>query len=434
MEIPRVVIVGGGFAGIAAARTLAKTGAQITIVDRNNHHLFQPLLYQVATAGLTPSNIAYPIRSIMHKDKNVLTLMAEVTAIEADKNELVLDGKEKLGYDFLVLASGATHSYFGHEAWAAKAPGLKTIEDATEIRRRILIAFEKAERETNSELRSSHLTFVIIGAGPTGVELAGAIAELSRRSFSKDFRNIDSTLARVILIEAGDRILASFSAELSKRAELALTKLGVEIKLNHRVVDINDDRVICENTSIRTSTVIWAAGVQASALGRMVTDRCDNAGRVEVLPDLSIAGYRNIFIAGDLARVETQPQKDGVHLPRKLVPGVAPAATQGGRHVGKNIARILAKKETLPFRYFDKGQLATIGRNAAIAEFGNLKVSGYLAWLTWVAVHIFFLIDFRNRLMVMIDWILAYITFHKGSRLITGKPATNIGPDSSKTK
>ena len=310
MEIPRVVIVGGGFAGIAAARTLAKTGAQITIVDRNNHHLFQPLLYQVATAGLTPSNIAYPIRSIMHKDKNVLTLMAEVTAIEADKNELVLDGKEKLGYDFLVLASGATHSYFGHEAWAAKAPGLKTIEDATEIRRRILIAFEKAERETNSELRSSHLTFVIIGAGPTGVELAGAIAELSRRSFSKDFRNIDSTLARVILIEAGDRILASFSAELSKRAELALTKLGVEIKLNHRVVDINDDRVICENTSIRTSTVIWAAGVQASALGRMVTDRCDNAGRVEVLPDLSIAGYRNIFIAGDLARVETQPQKD----------------------------------------------------------------------------------------------------------------------------
>lgn len=423
MSKAHVAIIGGGFAGIAAAKIFAaapkKHDLRVTIIDRNNHHLFQPLLYQVATAGLTPANIAYPIRSVMRRFKQVTTLMGEVTGINPNARTITLDQGESISFDYLLIAAGATHSYFGHDAWASQAPGLKTVDDATEIRKRILLAFESAEREPNPHLRSAYMTFVIVGGGPTGVELAGAIAELALKSIAKDFRSIDPRGARIVLIEAGPRVLASFDPLLSDRAKLSLERLGVEILLNQRVTDIRNQTVICGDTRIRAVNVIWAAGVAASPLGKSVSSHCDSAGRVRVNPDLSVPEYSNIFVAGDLACV-TRGNKNL----NDIVPGVAPAAIQEGRHAAKNILRLLEKKTTRRFSYLDKGQLATIGKNAAIAQFGSLRVSGYFAWITWVGVHIFFLIDFRNRIMVMIDWFLAYVTFRKGARLITGTKTT----------
>jgi NADH dehydrogenase len=412
METKRIVIIGGGFGGLYAAKNLARINANITLVDRRNYHLFQPLLYQVATAALNPSDIAAPIRSILRKQENTNVILGDVQAIDTEKRILTMADGE-LAYDILIIATGATHSYFDHPEWEENAPGLKTIDDALEIRRRVLRAFEAAERETDPERQKAWLNFVVVGAGPTGVELAGALSEIARQTMLRDFRRINPSSARVILVEGKERVLPPYPPTLSAKAADQLRNLGVEVVTNAVVTRINDHEVCVGETTIPARTILWAAGVQASPLAQSLGVPLDRAGRVLVAPDLSIPGHPEVFVIGDLAAVKND---DG-----SLVPGVAPAAIQEGIHTAKNIERLLNDQPALPFHYHDKGSLATIGRAAGVADFGRLKLSGFLAWAAWLAIHIFFLIGFRNRVLVILQWAWAYLTYQRGARLITGK-------------
>lgn len=409
---PHVVIVGGGFAGLYAARTLRRANAQITVIDRRNYHLFQPLLYQVAMAALNPSDIAAPIRGILHSQKNTRVILGEVVSIDPEGKILRTDTTGELTFDYLILATGATHSYFGHQDWESQAPGLKTLEDALEIRRRVLLAFEAAEIETDPNAQREWLTFIVVGGGPTGVELAGSLAEIARHSLATDFRNFDPRQARVILMEGTDRVLPPYPIRLSEKARKQLVDLGVEVQTGRIVTTIDGHGVWVGEERIPARTILWAAGVQASPLGRALGVPVDRAGRVKVTPTLTIPGHDRIFVIGDLALFE----QDG-----KPVPGVAPAAIQQGKHTGKNILRTLNGETLTPFRYKDKGSLATIGRAAAVADFGRFHMSGLLAWLAWLGIHILFLIGFRNRFLVMSQWAWAYITYQRGARLITGR-------------
>jgi NADH dehydrogenase len=408
---PHVVIVGGGFGGLYAARALRKARVRLTLLDRRNHHLFQPLLYQVATAALNPSDIAVPIRSILRRQKNATVLLAEARSVDLKEKKVILTDGE-IAFDALILATGASHSYFGHEDWAAAAPGLKSIEDALQIRRRVLLAFEHAEREKNPQAVRDWLTFVIIGAGPTGVELAGAIAENARHALARDFRAIDPTEARVILLEGAPRVLPPFPPGLSAKAQEALLHLGVEVRTGALVTGVDAEGVFVGAERIPARTVLWAAGVAASPLARGLGAPLDRAGRVVVTPELTLPGRSDVFVIGDLALV----QQDG-----GPVPGVATAAIQEGRHAAGNAVRALGGVPLLPFRYRDKGSLATIGRGKAVAAFPGLERSGFFAWCVWLLVHIFFLIGFRNRVMVLLGWAWAYVTWQRGARLITGE-------------
>jgi NADH:ubiquinone reductase (H+-translocating) len=406
---PRVALVGSGFGGLAAARALRRAPVRITIVDRSNHHLFQPLLYQVATAALSPADIAAPIRRIFRHQANVSVLLAEATAINVtEKRVVLLDGS--IDYDILILATGATHAYFGHDDWAVSAPGLKSLKDALRIRQRVLMAFEVAERETDDARRRAWMTFVIVGAGPTGVELAGTLAEVTRQTLARDFRHINTASARVILVEASPRVLGAYTEDLSQAARQQLEKLGVTVWTGMQVTGIDADGVSIGHERIHAHTVIWAAGVAASPLAQTLGVPLDRAGRVLVEPELTIPGHDDVYVIGDLAHVEC----DG-----SLVPGVAPAAMQEGWHAAQNIIRTIRGRPREPFRYVDKGMLATIGRGAAVAKVGPIKASGHFAWLLWLFVHILFLIGFRNRLLVMIQWAWLYFTFDRGARLIT---------------
>jgi NADH dehydrogenase len=409
----RVVIVGGGFGGLNAAKELGSASqVEVTLIDRRNHHLFQPLLYQVATAGLSPAEIAAPIRSILSKHKNIRVLQGEVIEIHLEQNEVVADFGS-FQYDWLILACGAQHAYFGHDEWEEFAPGLKNLEQATEIRRRILLAFEEAERSTDLNLRKYYLTFIIVGGGPTGVELAGAIGEMSRFTLARDFRNIDSKLARVILIESGQRILGSFNPEQSSRATRDLESLGVHVWTNSTVTRVDQDGVNIGPEHVRAATVLWAAGVRASSLNRALGVELDRQGRAIVGPDLALKGYPNAFVIGDQAHAE---DADGQPLP-----GLAPVAMQQGRFVARTILGDLAGRPRTAFHYANKGQMATIGRSRAVAEVGKLRIGGFAAWVAWLVVHIYYLTGFKNRFFVVVQWALSYLTYHRGARLIVSK-------------
>jgi NADH dehydrogenase len=408
----RVVIVGGGFAGLFAARRLARGDVQITLVDRQNYHLFQPLLYQVATAGLSPGDIASPIRALVSKYKNVTVKLGEVTGVDLAARQVQLREGDSLPYDRLILCTGVRHSYFGQNQWEALAPGLKSLDDALEIRRRVLLAFERAEVTNDLAERRSLLTFVVVGAGPTGVELAGSIAELSQRTFKRDFRAIDSATARVVLIEAGPRALAAFDAPLAAHATETLEKLGVEVRFNAKVTDISKEGVTLGTECIPAATVLWAAGVEASPLAQSLGVPLDRAGRVKVGADLRIPGHPEAMVLGDLA---STVQADGTPLP-----GLAPVAMQQGRWAASAILASLEGKSTPPFRYVDKGIMATVGRASGIAQAGRLRLWGLLGWLAWLFIHLIFLNGFRNRLLVFIQWAYAYFTYARGARLITG--------------
>ncbi len=407
MKRPHVVIIGGGFGGLSAARALRSANVDVTVVDRTNHHLFQPLLYQVATAGLSAPPIAAPIRQILARQKNATMFMAEATSIEVRQKRVILDDGSELPYDYLVVATGSTHSYFGHDEWAAFAPGLKTLDDALEIRRRVLLAFERAERESDPVRRAAWLTFVVIGGGATGVELAGTLAEIARHTLPGEFRRFDPRNARVVLIEGTDRVLPPYTPDLSEKARLQLERLGVTVWLGRMVTSVDAEGVQAGPDRLAARTVLWAAGVAASPLGRTLGAPLDRAGRVSVAPDLSLPGHPEVFVVGDLASL-------------KGVPGIAPAAKQMGRHAALNIRLSIAGKPRVPFRYRDYGQLATIGRNAAVAMLGRFKLWGYPAWLLWLLAHIYFLIGFRNRLVVMIDWAWAYWTQERYARIVLG--------------
>jgi NADH dehydrogenase len=408
---PRVVIVGAGFAGLTAARRIARLPIQVTLIDRKNHHTFQPLLYQVATAGLSPGEIAAPIRWILRTYSNVEVLLEEVIDFKLDQKKIVTKG-QLLDYDYLIVASGATHAYFGHDEWEPFAPGLKTIEDATEIRRRVLLAFELAERQAVEGTPPSPLQFVVVGAGPTGVELAGTLAEIARHAMSHEFRNIQPQQARILLIEGGPRVLAAYSENLSHKAAEQLHDLGVDVRTSSVVTKIEAGAVYIGTERIPAAVVVWAAGVAASPLGRKLGVPVDRAGRVQVQPDLSIPGHPEVLVLGDLASLADENGK--------MLPGVAPVAIQQGDCAAEIIARDLENQPRRPFRYHDKGSLATIGRAAAVAKIGKFELSGYIAWLAWLFIHILFLIGFRNRLIVMINWFWAYLTYQRGARLITG--------------
>ncbi len=410
-QLPHVVIVGGGFAGLYAARALRRAPVRITVVDRHNYHLFQPLLYQVATAALNPSDIAAPIRSILRRQRNVSVLLGEATSIDVNRKAVALKDGAELTYDYLLVATGATHSYFSHPEWEPNAPGLKSIDDALEIRRRVLVAFETAEREEDEAERNALLTFVIVGAGPTGAELAGALSEIARQTMLRDFRHINPSSARILLVEGKERVLPTYPPSLSAKAQRQLEHLGVEVITNAVVTSLNDREVCIGEKKIPTRTVLWAAGVKASPLARSLGVPLDRAGRVLVNADLTIPGHPNVFVAGDLAAVDD-------------VPGVAPAAIQEGNHTADNIERAVAGKPLRPFHYFDKGSLATIGRAAAVADIRGIKLSGFIAWSAWLTIHIFFLIGFRNRFLVITQWAWAYVTYQRGARLITGDPET----------
>jgi NADH dehydrogenase len=408
--IPHVVIVGGGFGGLRAAQALRRAPVKLTLVDRRNHHLFQPLLYQVATAGLNPSDIATPIRRILRSQKNAEVLLAEARAIDLEARTITLD-KGSIPYDYLIVATGARHSYFGHEEWAADAPGLKSIGDALEIRRRVLSAFEEAECEPDPAERQTWLTFVIVGAGPTGVELAGALCEIARHALAKDFRHIDPTQARVILLEGSDRVLPPYPPDLSEKARQQLKGLGVDVQTGKMVTSVDANGVNIGDERIATHTVLWAAGVKGSGFGRALGVPLDRAGRVLVNPDLTISGHPEVYVVGDLASLSV----DGMP-----VPGVAPAAMQEARHAAQNILRAIRNEPALSFRYHDKGSLATIGRSAAVAQVGKVKLSGTIAWLAWLFIHILFLIGFRNRVIVLFQWAWSFFSYDRGARLITG--------------
>ncbi len=408
---PKIVIVGAGFGGLKAAEVLADLPVDITVLDRKNHHTFQPLLYQVATAGLSPAEIAAPIREILHRHKNVEVLLGDVLGFDLERRQVLLHDHE-IGFDYLVVAAGATHAYFGHDDWEPLAPGLKTIEDALEIRRRILLAYELAEREAALTGVHRPLNFIVVGAGPTGVELAGTLAEIARRSLPANFRNIDSTKTRIVLVEAGPSILSSYPEDLRQSAVRQLQRLGVEVRTNSPVSDVRSGEVRIGNDMVPAEVVLWAAGVSASSLGRALGAPVDKAGRVFVKPDLSIPDHREVFVIGDLA---TLKDKHG-----KPLPGVAPVALQEGTFVAEQIKRDIAGKPREVFHYFDKGSLATIGRAAGIAQFGKVHISGFFAWLTWLFVHIMFLIGFRNRIVVMLQWAWSYFTYERAAWLITG--------------
>jgi NADH dehydrogenase len=405
-----VVIIGGGFAGLDAARALDGAPVELTLVDRHNHHVFQPLLYQVATAGLSPGDIASPIRWILRRQANLRVLLATVEGIDPHRRVLRLDGGDELAYDALIVAAGVTHSYFGHHDWQARATGLKTLDDALEIRKRVLLAFERAEREVDPAAQRRLLTFVIVGGGPTGVELAGALAEVARQALHAEFDRIDPATARILLIEAGGSILSTFPESLRMAARRSLVRLGVDVREGRAVTTVADGVVSLGDETIEAQTILWAAGVEASPLGAYLGER-DRAGRVIVAPDLSVPGHPEVFVVGDLACV--------THQTGRPLPGVAQAAKQLGRHAARNVLRRLRGEATRPFRYVDPGNLATIGRNAAIADFRWLRVSGYPAWLFWLFLHIFFLIGFRNRLSVMLQWAVSYLTHQRSVRLIT---------------
>ncbi len=409
---PRVVIVGAGFGGLYAARSLKDEDVRITVIDRRNYHLFQPLLYQVATAGLSPADIAYPIRGVLNRQKNTRVFLAEATAIDVNARKVILQDGE-VEYDYLILATGACHSYFGHPEWEVYAPGLKGVDDALEIRRRILLAFEKAERETDEARRRALLTFVIVGGGPTGVELAGAIGEITCKVIVGDFRTINPQEARIILVEAGPRVLPSFPEDLSAKAEVSLRRLCVDVRKNSPVTSIRPGVVVVGDEHILASTVLWAAGVAASPLARSLGVPLDRAGRVLVGPDLTIAGHPEVFVIGDLAACVDQTGHP--------LPGLAPVAVQQGRHAAQNVQRRCGGLSYEPFRYVDRGTLATIGRAAAVADFGTVKLSGFPAWVAWIFIHIFFLIGFRNRFIVLFEWAWAYATWQRSARLITGE-------------
>jgi NADH:ubiquinone reductase (H+-translocating) len=435
-KIPRVVIVGAGFGGLNAAQALAKSRAQITVIDRQNFHTFQPLLYQVATAGLSPGEIAAPIRNILRSHKNVEVLMAEVTGFDLNRRT-VKTAETEIPYDYLIVAAGAGHSYFGHDEWEPYAPGLKTIEDALEIRRRILLAFELAERQAATGNAATPLNFVVVGGGPTGVELAGTLAEICHHALPHEFRSIDPTRAHILLVEGGPRVLPSYAEDLSRSAQEQLNRLGVEVRTSAIVTQIEPGAVFVGNTRLPATVILWAAGVAASPLGKSLGVPSDRAGRVLVHPDLSVPDHPEVFVIGDLAALKDQQGK--------LLPGVAPVAIQQGQFVAKLIRKQLevsddtnassrtpvlaptgggisrAEQDSRPaFHYWDKGSLATIGRAAAVAEFGRIHISGFIAWLSWLFIHILFLIGFRNRLLVFIQWAWSYVTYERGARLITG--------------
>lgn len=408
---PHVVIIGGGFAGLSAARALANEPVRITLVDRRNHHLFQPLLYQVATAALNPGDIAYPIRSVLCMQRNARTILARVNAIDVARRVVLLEDGE-LAYDYLLVAAGARHSYFGKDEWEAWAPGLKTIEDALEIRRRVLSAFEAAERQSDPSQLPAILTFVIVGAGPTGIELAGALLEIGRHTVARDFRTFDPRKLRVVLIEGAPRVLPPYSEKLSAAAREQLERLGVEVRTGAHVSKIDQTGVWIGDEHIPARTVLWAAGVAASPLGQSLGVPLDRAGRVAVEPDLSLPGHPEVFVAGDLMQIA----QDG-----KPVPGIAPAAIQSGRAAARNIAARVAGRATTPFHFVDKGSLATIGRAAAVGQIGRFELTGFLAWWVWWLIHIAYLIGYRNRIAVMIGWAWQYFAFARGARLITGR-------------
>jgi NADH:ubiquinone reductase (H+-translocating) len=437
---PRVVVVGAGFGGLNAAKALARAPAQITVIDRKNHHTFQPLLYQVATAGLSPGEIAAPIRSILSSPKNVEVLMDEVTGFDLERR-MVETPDGEICYDYLIVAAGARHSYFGHEDWEPLAPGLKTIEDALEIRRRVLLAFELAERQVAAGAAPTPLNFVVVGAGPTGVELAGTLAEISNHALAHEYRAIDPKMAHILLLEAGPRVLPAYAEDLSRSAQEQLQHLGVEVRTSTSVTQVEPGAIHVGETKLAATVILWAAGVAASPLGKKLAAGVDRAGRVLVEPDLSLPGHPEVFVIGDLAALKDETGK--------VLPGVAPVAMQQGDFVAKLIRREIeaslnasepgapflaycARKPALSepkggrfpgrpqFHYWDKGSLATIGRAAAVAQFGKIHISGFIAWLAWLFVHILFLIGFQNRLLVFIQWAWSYVTYERGARLITG--------------
>ena len=411
---PHVVIIGGGFGGLTAARAFRHSAVDVTLIDRNNHHVFQPLLYQVATATLNPSDITAPIRHVLRRQRNATVLMAEVTNVDVTNKHVTIDDadgrKRDIDYDYLILASGARHSYFGHHSWEPIAPGLKTIDDALEIRRRFLLTFERAELVEDPEERAALMTIVVVGGGPTGVELAGLIPDVLR-GVRRDFRHVDPSRARVVLIEGGPRLLAAFPQSISDHVLADLTTLGVEVRLNSVVTQVDGTKACIGDDCIQTRTVFWAAGNEASPLGRALGVPLDRVGRVMVQPDLSVPGHPEVFVVGDLANLT---DSHGVR-----VPWVAPGANQEGKRAAENIKLLLRDEPTVPFRYFNKGDLATIGRYKAVADFGRFQVTGWLAWWFWLFVHIMFLVGFRNRVSVLLQWAYSYFTYQRGVRLIT---------------
>lgn len=409
---PKVVIVGGGFGGLWAAKAFANKPVDVTLIDRKNHHVFQPLLYQVATAVLSPGEIATPIRRILHYAKNVEVILGEVTGFDTDRKTVTLDDGEKVPFDYLIVAGGARHAYFGHDEWETSAPGLKTIEDAVEIRRRVLLAFELAERDAYLKGEHDALNFVVVGGGPTGVELAGAIAGIARQALAKDFKAIDTRKTKVVLFEGSDRVLGTFDKDLSESAKSQLEDLGVEVRLNSFVTDIAPGKVKVGEEWLECNVVLWATGVAASPLGKQLGVETDKAGRVFVEPDLTIPGHDKIFVIGDMVSLK---QENG-----DPVPGVSPAAMQMGTATAKNILADLKSQPRKNFKYVDKGTMATIGRSKAIAHVAGLKFKGFIAWMMWLFLHVFFLIGFRNRLIVMMEWFWAYLTRERSARLITG--------------
>ena len=424
-QIHRVVVVGGGFGGLWATRALADAPVSVLLIDRENHHLFQPLLYQVATAGLSSPDIAAPLRHILRKQKNVEVRLASVTRVEPAARRVWLDDGTAVDYDTLLLASGATHTYFGHDEWATFAPGLKTLDDALVLRRRLLLAFERAEAETDPARRDALLSFAIVGGGPTGVELAGTLAEIARHTLKREFRNIDPASAKVRLLEAGPRILPSFPESLSAKARKQLERLGVEVVTGTPVDSIDAEGYRLGGKFVPARTVVWAAGVAASPIAQSLGATLDRSGRVPVLPDLTVLGHPEIFVAGDLATIT----QDG-----KLVPGIAPAAKQMGRHVAQTIRARLAGRNSTPFRYRDYGNLATIGRMAAVVDLHGFRLSGLLAWWFWLAAHVFFLIGFRNRIVVLLNWFMAYWSYQRAARIIVGHSgAPSAGAEQEET-
>jgi NADH dehydrogenase len=418
----RVVIVGGGFGGLSAAKAFGNArNVHVTLIDKRNFHLFQPLLYQVATGALSPANIAAPLRGILRRQRNTQVLMAEVTGLDPDTKQVILSDGEQVPYDSLIIATGARHFYFGNDGWERHAPGLKTVEDATEIRRRVLYAFEAAEREDDPQLVREWLTFVVVGAGPTGVEMAGSIAEIAHHTLRHDFRAIDPASARVILIEGGERVLPAFTPDLSQNAADTLRGMGVEIRLKTSVTHVESDGVTFrqgeQTRQIATRNIVWSAGVQGSALGKLLAERVgttlDKAGRVIVEPDLSLKGQPDVYVIGDLAHFAHQ---DG-----KPLPGVAQVAMQGGRYVAAHLQRKLRGQPSKPFRYLDLGTMATIGRAAAVAQIGDLHLTGFLGWLTWLFIHIMYIVAFENRVLILIQWAWNYLTRNRAARLITGR-------------
>jgi NADH:ubiquinone reductase (H+-translocating) len=411
-DLPHVVIIGGGFGGLNAAKALGEASVRVTLIDKRNFHLFQPLLYQVATAALAPSEIAYPLRAVLRKQRNTTVLMGEVTGIDIERQVVHLGG-DRIPYDYLIVAAGSQESYFGHDDWRALAPGLKSVEDALTVRQRVFRAFEMAERETGPERRTELLTFVIVGGGPTGVELAGALAEIAHQTLRKEFRNIDPAGARIILVEGGETLLNGYSKRLTSAARRSLEKLGVEVRTSTRVTDIAPGRVVIGDEEIRAETVLWAAGVTAQPLGRSLNAPLTRSGQVPVTEHLTLPDHPNVYVVGDLA---ASKDTRGDYLP-----GVAQVAIQGGTQAGRNIARAVRGEPPEPFRYRDKGMMATIGWNRAVAKIGRIELSGFPAWFIWATIHIAYLIGFRSRFTVMVQWAWAYITRGRGARLITNQ-------------